>query len=110
IPVVLIGAGLRGSQAYASYALRRPDDIQVVAVAEPDDKRRQQVADAHNIPPNRCFRSWEQLLDAPLLADIAIVSTPDDLHPALSIGAMMVGYDVLLEIPIAATPQDCMRL
>ena len=36
IQAILIGAGQRGADAYAPYALQHPDELQFVAVAEPD--------------------------------------------------------------------------
>jgi predicted dehydrogenase len=110
IAVVLVGAGQRGARTYASYALRRPEEMRLVAVAEPDDVRRNQLGDEHNIPYKRRFRSWEDLLDAPLLGDVALICTPDDLHLQPSIYALRAGYHVLLETPIALTIADCLQL
>ena len=63
--IVVIGAGSRGANAYASYALRHPDEVRIVGVAEPDPVRRQRVADLHDLDDARCFATWEDLLDAP---------------------------------------------
>ena len=110
IPVVLIGAGQRGAGAYASYALRRPEEMRIVAVAEPDDRKRAQLAKDHEIPAKRCFRSWEDLLDAPVMGEAALVCTADDQHVAPSIGALEVGYHVVVETPMAQTPSQCLKL
>ena len=40
IEAILIGAGERGAESYAPYALRHPDELRFVAVAEPDSERR----------------------------------------------------------------------
>lgn len=40
IKAALIGAGQRGAQAYASYAGRHPEELEFIAVAEPDPRRR----------------------------------------------------------------------
>jgi len=110
IPVVLIGAGQRGTEAYSSYALRRPEEIRVVAVADPNETRRQRMAEAHQIPPKRRFRTWQDLLDNPMMGEAALICTPDDLHVAPAIGAMEMGYHVVVETPLAPTPQDCFKL
>ena len=47
---ILIGAGLRGGYVYSQYALDHPDEFKVVAVAEPDQERRELFAAKHNIP------------------------------------------------------------
>ena len=45
----------------------------------------------------------------PKFADAVIISTPDDLHYAPCIKALEMGYDVLLEKPIAPTEKRMSR-
>lgn len=107
---VVIGAGNRGRLVYAHWAHRHPDRLRVVAVAEPDEHSREAVATGHGIPPERCFRDWEECLGSPRLADIAIIATSDTLHAEPALAAFARGYDVLLEKPIAPTPAECVRV
>jgi len=107
---ILIGAGSRGYDAYGPYALAHPDEMRFVAVAEPHDVRRDRFAQAHNIPPERRFRTWEDMLAQGQIADGALICTLDDLHVGPTIAALEAGYDVLLEKPMAPTVQDCVRL
>ncbi|MFN3982071.1 MAG: Gfo/Idh/MocA family protein, partial [Caldilinea sp.] len=110
IELVVIGAGSRGGRAYASYALRHPDEVRIVGVAEPDPIRREQLAEAHDIDDSHCFTTWEDLVAAGQLADGAIVATQDQMHVAPAIAAMEAGYDVLLEKPMAHTLEGCVQL
>ncbi len=110
IEAVLIGAGNRGYDAYGPYALAHPDEIRFVAVAEPHDVRRTRFAQAHNVPPEHRFRTWEDLFTQRQMADAALVCTLDDLHVGPTIAALEAGYDVLLEKPMATTVEDCVRL
>ena len=103
IEAVLIGAGNRGADAYGAYALAHPDEIRFVAVAEPHDVRRARFAQAHAIPPERQFGTWEDLLAQGQIADAAFVCTLDRLHVAPALAALEAGYDVLLEKPMATT-------
>ena len=41
ITAILLGAGNRGAEAYASYALQNPVELKFVAVAEPRKERRE---------------------------------------------------------------------
>lgn len=50
IKVALIGAGQRGAQSYAPYALKHPEKMKFQAVAEPDRKRRNEFASAQSSP------------------------------------------------------------
>ncbi len=110
IRAILIGAGQRGAEAYAPYALTHPDEIEFVAVAEPDDFRREKFARMHTIPPERQFRSWEALLQQPQLGEAAIITTQDWLHAKPAVAAMRGGYHILLEKPMATTPEECRLL
>jgi len=110
LEIVLIGAGQRGAESYAPYALQHPDQIRFTAVAEPVRERRERFAAVHGIPPERCFDSWEGLLEKPAMGQAALIATQDALHAAPAIAAMRVGYHILLEKPIAVTKQDCESL
>jgi len=106
VTVALIGAGHRGG-IYAHFATLYPNEMQVLAVAEPRAQRRERMALVHRIPAERCFESWEALLAQPRLADAVIIATPDALHSAPCLRALELGYDVLLEKPIAPTEAEC---
>ncbi|MCD6519757.1 MAG: Gfo/Idh/MocA family oxidoreductase [Anaerolineae bacterium] len=110
IEVVLLGAGSRGTFAYGRYAKMNPHMVRFVAVAEPNPKRRERFAREHNIPPERCFESWEELLAQPQLAEALLNATMDQTHLASTLAALERGYHVLLEKPMATTPEDCVRL
>jgi predicted dehydrogenase len=110
ITAALIGAGNRGYAAYGPYAMQHPDEILFVAVAEPIDARRVRFAQDHTIPPERRFRTWEDLLAQGQIADVVLVCTLDPAHIAPTLAALEVGYDVLLEKPMATTLTDCVRL
>ena len=40
LTAILLGAGQRGTEIYADYALQFPKELKIVAVAEPRDDRR----------------------------------------------------------------------
>jgi predicted dehydrogenase len=110
IEAVLIGAGQRGTFAYGAYARRHPEEVRFVAVAEPDPERRARFAALHNLPPERCFVSWEDLIAAGRLAPALVCCTLDRMHVAPALAALEAGYHVLLEKPIAVSPEECVRV
>ncbi len=110
LEAVLIGAGQRGADSYAPYALLHPDQLRFVAVAEPLAARRSRFAAQHNIPPERQFDSWEALLAQPQMAEAAFICTQDWQHTAPTIAALDAGYHVLLEKPMATTAEECRLL
>jgi predicted dehydrogenase len=110
LTAILIGAGQRGADSYAPYALRHPDQLRFVAVAEPIAERRQRFAAQHSLPAQAVYESWEPLLSHPKLADAALICTQDQGHTAPALAALAAGYDVLLEKPMATTLEECVQL
>jgi predicted dehydrogenase len=109
VTVILIGAGHRGS-IYADYAVKNPKEMNIVAVADPNPYRSQKIARLHNIKPRHCFIGWEEVLSKEKFADAVIIATPDQLHTAPCLKALELGYDVLLEKPIAPTEEECRQI
>ena len=106
VTAVILGAGSRGC-SYAEYAKEYPDQLQIAAIAEPREDRRRLLGDALNIPEDRRFASWQELLKQPKLADCAFVCTLDDDHTAPAVKAMEKGYHLLLEKPMSNTEEEC---
>ncbi len=100
ITAVVLGAGARGN-AYAEFALRNPDALRIVAVAEPNAARREAFANQHDLSESACFTSWEDLLNAGKLADAVINTTLDRTHYLSTLAALSRGYEVLLEKPMS---------
>lgn len=107
ITVALIGAGGRGAVAYAPYALRYPDEIQIVAVADPDVQRREGIKNSFDIEAQNAFTTWEDLLSGEKLADAVLICTQDNMHFEPTIKALEMGYHVLLEKPMSNNPEEC---
>ena len=105
--VLICGAGSRGRTVYGRYCKRRPDLGRVVAVAEPDPERRQALADEHDIPAEMQFECWSQAAARPRLADIAVVSTSDLVHVDPAVAFLDLGYNLLLEKPMAPDAAGC---
>jgi predicted dehydrogenase len=110
INAVLIGAGQRGMDAYGSYALEHPEELNIIAVAEPDSSRRATFSTQHNIPTEFQFDSWKPLLKKPRLGETAIICTQDQLHTKPTLASLHSGYHVLLEKPMAPTMDECKLL
>ncbi|MFE6736577.1 Gfo/Idh/MocA family protein [Microbacterium sp. NPDC057650] len=103
IRLAVVGAGMRG-HAYAAEAAKLPG-VEVVAVAE---KNPVTVARFRRLFPDAVvFDDWQDLVAQPRLADAVIVSLPDDLHRDASVAFAEAGYHILLEKPIATSPEDC---
>ncbi|MDD3122597.1 MAG: Gfo/Idh/MocA family oxidoreductase [Candidatus Izemoplasmatales bacterium] len=110
IKAILIGAGGRGIGAYGEYAIKNPNDIKFIAVADPDIERRMYFSYRHGIAPENQFSSYEEILRLPKMADTCFICTQDTLHIQPAKLALKKGYDVFLEKPMAVYPEDCVLL
>jgi predicted dehydrogenase len=110
IEAVMVGAGSRGYHAYGPYALQHPDQIRFTAVVEPHEERRRRFAKAHAIPNERQFHSWEDLYAQGQIAQALVNCTLDRTHLDSTLPALELGYDVLLEKPMANTLTGNVRL
>ncbi len=109
VMIAVIGAGQRGVN-YGEYALRYPYEVQFVAVAEPNSRRREPFQSLHKIEAERAFTDWQELLAQPRLADAVLICTQDRMHFAPAMAALERGYHVLLEKPMSPSPEECIRM
>jgi predicted dehydrogenase len=109
VTLAVLGAGNRG-RTLSSYAEEAPERVRVVAVADPAPERRDALGERHGVPPDRRFADWRELAGQPRLADAVVVATPDREHMASALRFTELGYDVLLEKPIAPTLAECVEL
>lgn len=104
--VLVLGAGCRGGM-YADLMAAHPDKFRVVGVADPVEGRREALRRRLNLAAERCFSSWEEALSRPKMADVAVIATGDDMHYIPALKAIELGYDLLLEKPVAQTAEQC---
>ncbi|MBK7358346.1 MAG: Gfo/Idh/MocA family oxidoreductase [Saprospiraceae bacterium] len=106
ITAITLGAGSRGN-VYGNYAISNPDQIDIVGVAEPIPLRNERYSKKHKIATENRFVTWEHVFQKPKFADAIIITTPDHLHYGPCMKALAMGYDVLLEKPMAQTEKEC---
>ena len=109
ITAVVLGAGSRGS-IYAGYAKDHPEELKIIAIAEPRRDRLDALAEEVGVPQTLRFATWEQLLAQPKLADCAFVCTLDDDHISPALKAMELGYHLLLEKPMSNKEEECRQI
>ncbi len=106
LTAICIGAGGRG-RAYSNIMSEMPEKFKLIGVAEPVDAAREIMRESFNLPAENCYKTWEEILSRPKFADIAIIATMDDMHYGPAMKAISLGYDILLEKPIAQTVEEC---
>lgn len=109
IQAVVLGYGNRGA-SYSDYAVKHPDELEIVAVADPIANRLQYAAQLHSLPEDRIFTDWRQIADQPKMANFAIIATQDHMHLEPALAMIEKGYNLLLEKPMATTPAECKQI
>lgn len=109
VRAVLVGLGHR-TASYASYASHYPEELEIVGLVDPNKERLEIFSKKWKIPDKNCFSSVHDLVLQPALGEIAINGTMDGVHVETTIPLVKSGYHVLLEKPIASTPDELFRL
>ena len=101
VKVAVIGAGNRGTYAYAPYIYENSDVCEIVAVAEPKKGRRELFTQKYNLDSKNVFETLEDFFKHDKMADAVIIATNDDRHYDVAKLALEKGYHVLLEKPLS---------
>lgn len=105
VKLAVIGAGSRGTYAYAPYAQKHPDLLQISAVAEPNEYRRKKFSQMYNIPVENQFESWEPLLEIHS-CDAVLIANQDADHFDPLIKSMKLGLSILMEKPVTNNREE----
>lgn len=103
----VVGFGARGRK-YAS--LLKAHGEKLVAVCDRDEKVFEVARKEYNIPENALFTDCETFFSQGKIADILVVATTDREHLAPALRALDLGYEIILEKPIAVSLQDCEKI
>ena len=109
LSAVVVGFGGRGA-TYARYAVNHPEELEILAVADPNPVRRATAQERHNIPAEHLYTTWEELAAQPKMADFAIIGTQDNMHHGPALALIEKGYHLLLEKPMAPTARECKEI
>ncbi|CAM5090958.1 unnamed protein product [Natator depressus] len=109
VTVLIIGAGCRGKH-YSYFAVHFPNRMKVVGVADPHAFARNDLQKIHCIDKKNVFNDWKVATERERFADAVIIATPDRLHKDPAIAFANKGYHILLEKPMAVTPEDCKEI
>jgi predicted dehydrogenase len=109
VRLIVVGAGSRGA-IYADYARHFPEAVRIVGVADPRDFYREKLVREHGIAPAHAVADWRELLSLAKFADGVVLATPDVQHADQAVAFAELGYHLLLEKPMAPTPDACRRI
>lgn len=105
--IAILGYGDRGS-LYAD--LFTHNKATVAAVCDTDPKKLQRALDSNVVAKENCYDNEESFWAKGRLADLLVIATLDQLHYEQAIRAIKLGYDILLEKPIACEMKHCFEI
>ncbi|KAM3921674.1 putative oxidoreductase YteT isoform 2-T2 [Leptodactylus fuscus] len=82
----------------------------IVGVADPLSPAKETIKMMHRIDEDKYFDDWREAAKLEKFADAVIIATPDKLHKDPAIAFAKKGYHILLEKPMAVTPEDCCEI
>ncbi len=104
--LAVLGAGSRG-RAYSEFSLLNPDRLVICAIAEPNEQRRNLFGRRFGVPEKYRYSSWKALLLDKPPADAVLIATPDREHVEPAVAFSDLGYNILLEKPMAVDHGGC---
>ena len=83
VRVAIVGNGDRAN-CYCQYALTNPEDLQVTAIVDPNERKLQEGKEKYGVAQEYLFKSVEDFLEYERVhgrsVDGVIVATMDELH------------------------------
>lgn len=107
--VAILGYGGRGYH-YAKMCKKMKDDYEVVAVIDNSADKRGLAKEMSELSDSQVFASLDDFLETPKTADWLFVCTQDKDHKEHAVKGLKKGYNLLLEKPVACTPEDCLEI
>lgn len=107
--VAVLGYGGRGF-TYTFLCRKMKKDYEIVAVIDTSRDKLNAAKNFAKLKDENLFDDYDKFLQAPKTADWLFICTQDNLHIKHAIPAMEKGYNILLEKPVACTPEDCIAI
>ncbi|MGB9622306.1 MAG: Gfo/Idh/MocA family protein [Candidatus Bathyarchaeia archaeon] len=106
VDVAVVGAGHAATTMHIP-AWKKLKQANLIAVCDVDEERAKSIAKAWGIP--RVYTDFNELLEKEKNAIIDIC-TPPPTHAFLSVEAMRMGHNVVLEKPMAMSYDECKKI
>lgn len=109
LTIAILGCGGRGNSI--GNALHGfPHLATIVAVADPDAGKAQQLGDKLGVPASGRFAGWKEFLASGMQVDGAVIATMDKDHVDPAEACLARGWHLILEKPMAPNLGDCRRI
>ncbi|MCK9536247.1 MAG: Gfo/Idh/MocA family oxidoreductase [Bacilli bacterium] len=107
--LAILGFGQRGYM-YANIIKRYPEEMELGAVCEINPVKKPFIMNMYNVKEEDYYTDYRDMFKQGKIADILVISTMDQDHYDQAMAALDLGYDILLEKPIAAEIDHCIQI
>ena len=105
--IAIMGFGGRG-ETYAHFT--KFYGHEVCAICDPDLNKKKYAMEEYGVKSENYYTSEEEFFSKGKIADALVIATLDDIHHRQTMKALEIGYDILLEKPIAMTKEHCIEI
>ncbi len=107
--IAILGYGGRGYH-YARICQAMKNDFELTAVIDNSSDKLGLAKEKSHLLDSQLFSDFDEFLDSPKKADWLFVCTQDKDHREHAVKALKKGYNLLLEKPVACSPEDCLEI
>ncbi|NLD26706.1 MAG: Gfo/Idh/MocA family oxidoreductase [Acholeplasmataceae bacterium] len=107
--IAILGFGQRGF-VYANIIREFPEEMELVSVCEINPVKKALIMQMFSIPEEYYFSDYQEMFKKGKIADILIIATMDKDHYQQALDALHLGYDLLLEKPIATEREEILAI
>ena len=105
IKIAVVGYGNRG-QVYADYSLDEPDEVEVVAVVDPNEYKLKVAKERYGLQEEQLFTAYSHFAVSGIEADLVINATMEQNHYQTAMEILRSGHHMLIEKPIVSKKEE----
>jgi len=95
----IVGYGNRG-QVYADYSLDEPEELEIVAIVDPNDFKLQEAKTRYGLGDECLFRNIDEFVASGIPCDFVVNATMDQYHYETAMKILDAGFNMLMEKPV----------
>ena len=110
LKMAIVGCGARGKETYGRYAMKEDSGLSIVAICDTNPIKLASAKEEFNISSDMCFTDYNDLFSLGKIADCIVIANYDQEHFDVTMKAIELGYDILLEKPISHSLEECIKI
>ncbi len=109
LKAVMLSCGERSTR-YAEYSLKKPEELEIIAAIDINPFKLERAKQRFSLTEGQLFLSLEDFLSKNIKCDVVINGTMDDQHYPTAMALLKKGYNILLEKPVTAKPEELLDI